>query len=216
MQGICAGQWQIVMISPELVLSKIFILDVMRNAEFCRRLMSIIIDEAHVVSHWGSGFRKKYGTLGILRAIAPKGTPMIAMSATLPERVRYDVLSKLQYNQKDYIYIDLGNDHLNVSLVVRSMHHPMNSYRDLAFLIPSNIKTKNDLPKTWIYADSVSSGTDIAEYLYSALPASFRQEGAIYNYNAVFSSKNRGQLMDLFRAGVVRILICTDAAGMVR
>lgn len=204
------------MISPELILSRPFVSNVLRNAELSQRIMSIVIDEAHVVSHWGSGFRKKYGSLGILRALVPKGTPMVAMSATLPTRVRFDVLNKLQYNLKDYIYLDLGNDRLNVSLVVRAMQHPMNSFRDLDFVIPKAITSKAEIKKTWIYVDSVSTGTDIAEYLYTLLPESFRAEGVVFNYNAVFSSENRQQLMDLFRAGVVRILICTDAAGMVR
>lgn len=204
------------MISPELILSRPFVSNVLRNAELSQRIMSIVIDEAHVVSHWGSGFRKKYGSLGILRALVPKGTPMVAMSATLPTRVRFDVLNKLQYNLKDYIYLDLGNDRLNVSLVVRAMQHPMNSFRDLDFVIPKAITSKAEIKKTWIYVDSVSTGTDIAEYLYTLLPESFRAEGVVFNYNTVFSSENRQQLMDLFRAGVVRILICTDAAGMVR
>ena len=56
-----------------------------------RRILSIVIDEAHVVSHWGSDFRKKYGTLGILQALLPKGTPFVTMSATLGPRVRRDV-----------------------------------------------------------------------------------------------------------------------------
>lgn len=215
MKGICSGKWSIVIISPELILSKPFIDNVLRDAELSQRLLSIVIDEAHVVSHWGSGFRKNYGKLGILRALVPKGTPMVAMSATLPPRVRFDVLSKLQYDQNDYIYLDLGNDRLNVSIVVRAIQHPMNSYQDLAFVVPDGIKTKDELKKTWIYVDSVSTGTEIAEYLYTRLPPSFRAQGAVYNYNAVFSSENRQQMMTLFRAGVVRILICTDAAGMV-
>jgi superfamily II DNA helicase RecQ len=204
------------MISPELILSRRFISNVLRNSELSRRLLSIIVDEAHVVSHWGSGFRKKYGSLGILRALIPKGTPMIAMSATLPARVRQDVLKKLQYNQKEYTYINMGNDRVNVSLIVRGMQHPMNTFRDLAFVIPKDIKDRSEIKKTWIYVDSVSTGTEVAEYLYTLLPDSFRHEGVVYNYNAVFSSTNRQQLMDLFRAGIVRVLICTDAAGMVR
>ncbi|KAF8177452.1 P-loop containing nucleoside triphosphate hydrolase protein [Pholiota molesta] len=213
-QNICEGRWQIVIISPELMLTKRFISNVLRNPEMSRRLLSIVVDEAHVVSHWGSGFRKKYGSLGILRALVPKGTPMIAMSATLPARVRYDVLNKLQFNQKNYTYINMGNDRLNVSLIVRAMQHPMNTFRDLDFIIPKEVKTRDDINKIWIYVDSVSTGTDIAEYLYTLLPESFRNEGVVYNYNAVFSSTNRQQLMDLFRAGIVRVLICTDAAGM--
>ena len=46
------------------------------------RILSIVVDEAHVVSHWGAGFQKQYAELGTLPAILPKGTPFVAMSAT--------------------------------------------------------------------------------------------------------------------------------------
>ena len=105
-------------ISPEMMLSKRFIENVIRNSEIRERILSVVVDEAHVVSHWGSGFRKKYGTLGILRALMPKDTPMVAMSATLPSWVQCDVMSKLQFNEDNYTYLNLGNDRPNVSLVV--------------------------------------------------------------------------------------------------
>jgi len=95
------------MISPELILSKRFIKNVLRNPDMAPRILSIVIDEAHVVSHWGSGFQKKYGSLGILRAIIPKGTPFVAMSATLSERVRLDVLAKLQFKKGAFVDSDL-------------------------------------------------------------------------------------------------------------
>ena len=60
-----------------------------------RHILSVVVDEAHVVSHWESDFRKKYETLGILCALLPKGTLFVAMSATLHERVCKDVLAKL-------------------------------------------------------------------------------------------------------------------------
>jgi superfamily II DNA helicase RecQ len=76
-----------VLISPEQLLSRTFVEDVLKDPEFKQRLLSVVIDEAHVISHWGSGFRKKYGELGIIRSFLLKSTPIIALSATLPARV---------------------------------------------------------------------------------------------------------------------------------
>jgi superfamily II DNA helicase RecQ len=101
-QEIVHGEHQIVILSPEMALSRRFIRDVLKNTEFGRRILSVIVDEAHVVSHWSASFRKKYGTLGTIWAFLPRGTPIIAMSTTLPPRVRNDVLSKLQFS-KDYM-----------------------------------------------------------------------------------------------------------------
>jgi superfamily II DNA helicase RecQ len=215
-QDICTGKWQIVIISPEMMLSKRFITNVLRNPEMRTRVLSIVVDEAHVVSHWGSGFRKKYGTLGVLRALLPKDTPMVAMSATLPDRVRRDVLKKLQFEEGKYTYLNLGNDRPNVSLVVRSIQNNISSYTDLDFLIPREVRNVGEVAKTFVYADNITVGSDMMEHLYEISPDTFREAGIIRTYSSAFSAKYRRDVMELFKAGLVRILICTDAAGMVR
>ncbi|KAJ7367234.1 P-loop containing nucleoside triphosphate hydrolase protein [Mycena albidolilacea] len=187
---------QIVLISPEMALSRRFIRHVLHSSEFGRRIMSVVVDEAHVVSHWGASFRKKYGTLGTLRAFLPRGTPVVALSATLPARIRSDVLSKLQFC-RDYINIDVGNDRPNVSLIVRAIQHPIHTYADLNF-IAAGIKTRADIKKTFIYADNIATGYDVP----------FRP------YNAALSKEYRKKAMTQFKDGHVRILVCTDAAGM--
>ncbi|KAF8989723.1 P-loop containing nucleoside triphosphate hydrolase protein [Cyathus striatus] len=137
----------------------------------------ILIDETHVVSHWGSGFHKKYGTLGILKALLPRGTPFAALSATLPPRIR--------------------NDRRNVSIVIQAMHHAMNTYRDLDFIIPPELQNPNEIKKTFIYADSLAVATLIEDHLYELCPDRWQYKGFIRPYSAAFS-----------------VLICTDAAGM--
>lgn len=204
------------MISPELILSKHFIKNVLRNPEMTPRLLSIVIDEAHLVSHWGSGFRKKYGSLGILHAIIPRGTPFVAMSATLSELVWLDVLEKLQFEKGGFVDLDISNDCHNVSLVVCAIHNPMNTYSDLDFLIPVGAKDPSEVKKAYVYADQINTASDIEERLYSISPDSFHHAGIIWPYSAVYTSEYREGVMTLFKAGIVRILVCTDAAGMVR
>ena len=91
----------------------------------------------------------------------------------------------------------------------------MNTYTDLDFLIPDAVMNPSDVKKAFVYADSVSVGVDIEDRLYDRSPASFREAGIIRPYSAAFSSTYRKTTMALFKAGVIRILICTDAAGMV-
>lgn len=214
-QNICKGESQIVLISPEIILSKPFLKEVLRNPAMAPRILSVVVDEAHVVSHWGAGFRKQYGELGCLRAILPKGTPFVAMSATLSPRVRHDVLKKLQFDQKNYIDINIGNDRANVSVVVRAIHNPMNTFSDLDFVIPDGIKCVDDIPKTLVYADQINAEVGIETRLTEKMPTELRDIGLIRPFSAAFSPGHRQQLLGLFKDGVVRILICTDAAGMV-
>ncbi|TFK65151.1 P-loop containing nucleoside triphosphate hydrolase protein [Pluteus cervinus] len=211
MKKMCNGEWQVIIVSPEMLLSKKFIRGVLRNPGMARRLLSVVIDEAHVVSHWGDGFRKAYGRLGILRALLPKNTPFVAMTATLTRKVRRDVLHKLQFGS-DYLNINTGNDRPNVSIVVRAIQNTMNSYTDLEFLIPEGVTTKEQIPKAFVYADSVAVGTEIEDYLSQLHPREFGD--IVRPYSAAFSTKYRRDLMADFKSGAVRILVCTDAAGM--
>ncbi|KAJ7573001.1 P-loop containing nucleoside triphosphate hydrolase protein, partial [Mycena floridula] len=177
------------------------------------RILSVVVDEAHVVSHWGAGFRKQYGKLGEVRALLPAGVPFVAMSATLPTRVRRDVLTKLEFGKK-YVDVNIGNDRPNVSIAVRAIENTLTSYRDLDFIIPKGCTDVQQIAKTFLYADNVIKGTDIEDHLRELLSEELRMTGAIRTYSAASSKDYLKEVMRLFRLGIVRILICTDAAGM--
>jgi superfamily II DNA helicase RecQ len=202
-------------IIPELLLSQRFINGVVRAEAFRSRLLAVVIDEAHVIAFWGPSFRKKYSELGSLRALLPPQTPFVAMSATLSPRVKKEVLSKLQYGKDQYENIDVGNDRPNVTLAVRAMQHPLESYRDLDFIIPAGARRPSDIPKSFIYADNVMKGLDIEDHITDLLAEELKALGLVRTYSAAFTKEYRMEVMRLFKEGIVRILICTDAAGMV-
>ncbi|KAH9028541.1 P-loop containing nucleoside triphosphate hydrolase protein [Lactarius hengduanensis] len=208
---ICAGCYQIVLVSPKMMLSRRFINDVLRNHDLLSWVYAIIVDEAHCISHWGAAFRKKYGSLGVVRAFLPKPTPVIVVSASLTQRVCRDITQKLQF-QAGYVYKNLGNDRPNVSIVVRAIHDPLHSYTDLNFLIPANVRQGEDLKKTWVYANNIEVGAEIIDHLRTLLPNHLHS--IIRPYNAVHSIDYRTVAMDQFRSGNIRVLVCTDAAGM--
>ncbi|KAF8151398.1 P-loop containing nucleoside triphosphate hydrolase protein [Crassisporium funariophilum] len=66
---------------------------VLKDLQFKQKLCLVVIDEAHVISHWGSGFRKKYGELGFLQSFILKLTSIVALSATMPQRIHRDILA---------------------------------------------------------------------------------------------------------------------------
>ncbi|KAI0761242.1 P-loop containing nucleoside triphosphate hydrolase protein [Irpex lacteus] len=184
-KDILALKYQVVIASPEMLQSRTFINRLLRNPSFSQRIISFVVDEAHCVSLWGADFRKKYGSLGIVRAFLPRGTPVIAMTATLTGRVRRDICSKLHFAKHASQSRNEGNDRPNVSIVVRACEHPLVSFADLDFIIPTTIRCHTDLPKTYLYVDDVNTGSQIVDHLSSLL-----------------KSRN------------TRILVCTDAAGM--
>jgi superfamily II DNA helicase RecQ len=204
-----------VILSPEMLLLRRFIDGVLRKPAFGTRCLSVFIDEAHCVSHWGDLFHKKYASLGIIRAFLPKSTPIIAVSATLTHCVHDDLITKLQFNRDSYLFVNVGNDRPNVSQVVRAMEHPMNTFRDMDFLVSENIQSPEDIKKGFLYCDDINLGSNIVDYLNARVNPEFRSQGLIRPYNAAMSQKYRREVMRLFKEGIVRILVCTDAAGMV-
>jgi superfamily II DNA helicase RecQ len=90
----------------------------------------------------------------------------------------------------------------------------MGSYTDLDFIIPTSVHRSSDVPKTWIYVDNIKMGTDIIDHLRAHLPHKSLY-GLIRPYNAVLDPDYRHKAMKCFKSSEIRILVCTDAAGMV-
>ncbi|KEP47851.1 putative P-loop nucleoside triphosphate hydrolase, partial [Rhizoctonia solani 123E] len=206
------GKYQIVLLAPEMLIHRRFIEDVLKSHEFTSRLLAIIIDEAQCVSFWGQSFRKAYAEIGIVRAFIHPSTSIIAMSGTLAPRVRRDVLNKLGFSPGKYLVIDIGNARPNVSLAVLPSKHPLNSFHDLHFVIPPNVEALSDIPKTFLYCDNKETGYDIIDYLHSYLPEELWT--CIRPFNASLSPQYREAAMLAFKIGLIRILVCTEAAGM--
>ncbi|TFY62447.1 hypothetical protein EVJ58_g3853 [Rhodofomes roseus] len=231
-KDIVQGQYRIVLISPEMLQSPAFKFHVLRHQSFTQRVLSIVVDEAHCVSHWGADFRKLYGRLGTIRAHLLPGTPVIAVTATLTARVRRDLLEILHFPKLGGKFINVGNDRPNVSIVVRACEHPQNTLADLDFILPASINTPSDIPKTYVYVDKIETGNDIIDHLETLLRTrnpSLANHGLIRPFNATMSHEYRQAAMAAFREntglapsddsatqahGPIRILVCTDAAGM--
>ncbi len=171
-----------------MLLSRRFIDNVLRRPEFGARCLSIFIDEAHCISHWGESFRKKYSSIGIVRAFLPNNTPIIAVSATLTPRVKEDIIGKLQLKD-NHIYINIGNNRPMLRRLFEAMEHPMKSHRDLNFLIPTTINSPVDIPKTFLYTDDIKEGVAITDYLNVNVPEPLRTMGLVRPYNAAMSKK---------------------------
>lgn len=221
-QDILNGKYSVVITSPEMLQSSAFVKQLLRNRSFTRRVLSLVVDEAHCISHWGADFRKKYQSIGMARAFLSRGTPVVALSATLTRRVRRDVQSKLQFQRSRSLYWNDGNDRPNVSIVVRACHNAMNTFTDLDFVIPEQVSAPTDIPKTWIYIDDINVGNDMVDYLGDLLErrasrdALFAPRELVRPFNATLSAECREACMEKFKEGrSVRIMVCTDAAGMV-
>ncbi|KAG9083817.1 hypothetical protein FS749_005711, partial [Ceratobasidium sp. UAMH 11750] len=212
-RDILSGKYRIVLVSPETLLSHRVRGELLANHDFKRLIFSIIIDEAHVIAYWGREFRKKYSLLHIVRDYLP-GVPVICLSATLTSQVIQYITSTLDMKNSSYAFINEGNERPELSLAVAKCQYPMNTFLDLLFLFKGRISYPQDIPKSFIFIDNKAEGHRAVQILNNFLPASLRHLGLIRPFNARHSSQYRAETMKLFQLGVIRVLICTDAAGM--
>jgi superfamily II DNA helicase RecQ len=167
-----------------------------------------------VIAYWGQTFRKKYASLHVVRDHLP-GVPIIGLSATLTPRTLNHVATSLSMKKGGYALINEGNERPEIALAVRKCEFPLCSFQDLRFLFKGRIFHPLDIPKTFIFIDNKAHGHQAVRILNSFLPPNLASLGIIRPFNARHSPQYRSDAMERFKVGDIRILICTDAAGMV-
>lgn len=186
----------------------------LNSTGFAKRILALIVDEAHCISQWGENFRKDYALLGTPRAFVPTKIPVLAASATLPPVVLAQVQKTLHMDSKSMFYVNRGTDRPNITWFVRRMKAAKSDLESLSFLLPLD-ESGSLLPlkQTLVFFDNIRVSLDAFNWFQEQLPIQMRDEVATYNSRRSAGSK-RIVLKD-FREGRVKILLTTEAAGMV-
>ncbi|KAJ7766972.1 P-loop containing nucleoside triphosphate hydrolase protein [Mycena maculata] len=182
-----------------------------KKPAFVSRLISLVEDEGHCASTRAT-FRPEYKQVNRLRYLIPRDIPFVVVSATLPPAVLSDVMNNLQISSKKCTIIQWSNDRPNIHLVVREMKYGMNSYKDLAFLIPEDWKPGDLLPpKFLIFFDSIADSIEAAKFLQNCLPLEYRHK--IKWFNSEMSTEFKDIESDSQKSGKIWGLCCTDSFG---
>ncbi len=195
-QDILHGQVHLLYVAPEKLLKERFLtfLDVISRGI---GLAGFAIDEAHCVSEWGHDFRPEYRQLRRLRQRYPN-VPMMALTATATERVRYDIVDQLQL-QEPFIHVASFN-RANLYYEVRPKQRQ--SYSELLKLVKTAPKDSGI-----IYCLSRRQVDELTLRLQrdgvSALP-----------YHAGLSDAERSQNQRRFIRDDVQVIVATVAFGM--
>ena len=179
---------------------------------FSKNICAVIVDEAHRISQWGGDFRKMYAFLEKLRAFFPPNIPFLATSATLPPLALREVRSKLAIDPDTSFYLNLGNDRPNIAWSVQQINGS-DDYEALRPLLAMNVTEATDITKTIVFTNTVN-GSQIGckrVRLFFAKPLR-KYVDSLHSHRTV---KAKRRIMRRFRQGKIKILIATEAAGMV-
>jgi Superfamily II DNA helicase len=154
------GKYTHILISPELAIGNKFHAMAI-NPAFKERLGLVVVDEAHLVSQWGRGFRMDYARLGQLRSLFGGCVPWFACSATLDAEALKELRKGIGF-EDDVTIMRMSID--RPELVIRIGWIPKNSHQKasaLRFLFDNGSRLDTEytpmprrIPKTVVFFDS--------------------------------------------------------------
>lgn len=214
-QAIGDGQYQVIVTNPEMLMKTGGgFEDLWRNDQFTSQIISIVWDEAHCISKWGD-FRPEYKHAGRLQYEIPSSIPYFVTSATLPHMVLDDITEIMRLRKNTYT-TKRSNDRPNIRIAVRELHYAVDSFLDLAFLVPDNPPQDWKPPKFLIFFDDISDSIAAAQFLRSRLPPRLQDKLRFAWFNAEMTPEFREEYTEhLRKGGEVFGLCCTDSFGMV-
>ncbi|XP_056004812.1 uncharacterized protein LOC130050092 [Ostrea edulis] len=207
------GGFQFIFVSPEALVGEKWRDMVSKLRE---KIKVIVVDEAHTVVQWGEGndhhkaFREHFSQIGELRAICPD-VPIAALTATSGPAQRRKITRSLCFRTSETVIISESPDRKNIK--ISSMCVPNNSEIEdvMGWLLNEFEKKKETLPRHIIFSESISD--------VSKIYAIFRKRIGKSEHYEMFHSKTvegRKEYIrsDMTKDGKIRILICTNSAGM--
>jgi len=194
LQGMVAGEYDLVYVAPERFRSARFV-----SAVRASDLQLLAVDEAHCISEWGHDFRPDYARLGQFRE--QLGNPQtIALTATATTAVRQDVVAALGLRSPQTFVTGFARD--NLSYEVRLCGSRVQKEQALRQLL-------GEVPGAGIvYVASRDGCESVAQRI--------RQDTdrRVAVYHAGLDAAERRQAQDSFMDGQVEIVVATVAFGM--
>jgi len=122
---------------------------------FNDHIISIVIDEAHCISQWGT-FRPEYCEIGRLRYLQRKPCPVLATSATMSAEVIDDIKKVLHLREEALFISCCSTDRTNIKILVRPILNPIHTFRDLSFLLCDWKLGDPPPPKFLVFFDNIN------------------------------------------------------------
>ena len=173
----------------------------LQTALFIERLKKmnvglLVVDEAHCISEWGHDFRPSYAQIGQLRDFMPN-TPILALTATATEKVRTDIITKLnlktpKIHEASFERSNVAYEIYEVDNKVKSIIYFCQEHKELTGIIYCN--TRKKVKDT----AAILSGIEISCAIY---------HGGLQH-------EERKIALEEWMSGKKKIMIATNAFGM--
>ncbi|KAH9923714.1 P-loop containing nucleoside triphosphate hydrolase protein [Epithele typhae] len=197
-ENIKKGKYDIVILGPELRLDAGGrFRPLLSDPQFSKRILNIIVDEAHCIAQWGDSFRPEYGQLEALRALVPLHVPKVR--------------DALHISAQHSFHLNLGNDRPNISWEVRKMKGTKTSIQELGFLVPEDAERAEKLTWSIMFFNDIALFIKAGEWLRNQLLERLRDR--VKEYNSQRGDLSKRLTFELFRRGFVDILIPTESAA---
>ena len=203
--------YQVIFTSLEMALKNNQFNSLLVMPAYHKRMMGIIIDEAHCILQWGSDFRPAYSELDKLRSFVPLNIPIYATSATISPSILSEVRHILHINPVESFYLNLGNDRSNVTQECRVI--PNTTDTSTLDFVYKGAESMDDLPRTLIFINKVLDSQLVWRRSQEILPTHLRQ--SVDYLNARQSSQSKKLVLQRFQEGQTRVLTITEIGGMV-
>ncbi|KIK73785.1 hypothetical protein PAXRUDRAFT_177473, partial [Paxillus rubicundulus Ve08.2h10] len=155
-----------VMVSPEQLMKPDGEFErMLKDPLFTLQVVSVIIDEAHCLTKWEE-FQPEYKELRHLQYILPETIPLMITSTTLANDALLTTIFLLHMHPDKMTVIHCSTDCPNIKIGVRKIKYALNSFMDLAFLIPKGWKPGDPPPpKFLILFDDTQDSINAVSYL---------------------------------------------------
>ncbi|KAI0350066.1 P-loop containing nucleoside triphosphate hydrolase protein [Trametes cingulata] len=217
-EDIARGKYSVLVVGPKLLVEQQSPLrPLLSDGKFTKKVLALIVDEAHCITHWGSGFRPEYSRLDTIRALLTINTAICAFSATMNPAALAETRETLRIHPRRSFHLNLGNDRCNIAWEVRYMSAGKSDLEALAFLLPEDSPDADStgpkvLPKTMIFFDDIMLSMKARRWILQRLPPELQSRVKVYNSRR--STLAKTIVMRDFRRGKVDYLFTTEAAGM--
>lgn len=226
------GTYTYLFASPEKMLSsdrwrKLLSCDVYRKS-----LISVVVDEAHCISQWGSSgtgkcpslpFRVWYSNLGELRSLIASTVPSIVLTATACKSTKRDIFETLNLNMKSIVVIERSPDKPNIRFDAHYVENKTPLETTFSGLI-DNVRVKRaSCTRTVISCQTGRQCASIYNTFKDSLGIDFylnknsnpkERFVEMYHSGTPTSVKKHIQENIAVTEGHIRVLVCTIAFGM--